>query len=465
MTAQDAGATTSGTNTDAPYASAETQMPSSATQADTSTSLSPTQADASNAAPMKLISGNPWRFLLFYDADFTERDGISEKDLGGESVLVTFNVRMAVSRPKFRVFLGTSSLIEHSPLETIAGIGTNGFVGPTLASTVALSRRLLWDFDLRVGYGADLARTFLDELEHCDGTICPEHVAAEQGYFRMGAPIAVADSMTSAVPAMDDMPALPRPETLVVNSSSQTAQTLGAFGSTGLSWQRTNRQRFSLRFSHAEDSFLNGNPKSNDIVSARATETHEFTPLTALSTYEQFHQYFQGSGCTFYGSGIGLWHGLSRSTTLEVEGGPEYGSHGCGQRLGLGFSGKLLSRIGKNTRVVLGGARDLSASYVVGSQWADYVEGSAIQQASAHTSIGLSAGYLRSASDFQSGSTYSGYFASPQFRWRLNRYWNLLASYRYFRTKSEGGNGIGGDGFAVNWIYISLQWRPSPVKL
>ena len=418
----------------------------------------------SNQAEM--TSGSPWRILLFYDADFTEREGFPEDEFGGPATLASFSSRIAISRPKFRVFLGTSSLLEHYSQGTRASIGTNGFVGPTISSTVALSRRLLWDFSLGVGYGADIARSFVTEPEHCESVACPRRVTAAQGYLKMDEPLVSAMSVTpadSAVPALGDVPALAGPETLVVRSPAQTATTLGAYGSTGLSWQRTNRQQFSLRFSHAESSFLNGNPQGNDILSARMLASRQLTPLSTLITYGQVHHYLQDNGCTFYGSGVGLWHSMSRSTNWELEGGPEYGSRGCGERLGLNFTGTLRSRVSQRMSLAADGGRDLSSSYIAGSRWADYVEGAAIRQTSARTSVAMSAGYLRTVGEFRPNSTYSGYFVSPQFRWRLNRYWNVLASYRYFQANDKSG--VSGGRIAVHWVYLTLQWRPRMVEL
>jgi hypothetical protein len=455
MAAQEQGGQTTGTNAPDQQADGTTN---------TETASSAEAADASNRAEM--TSGSPWRILLFYDADFTEREGFPEKNFGVPATLASFSGRIAIFRPKFRVFLGTSSLLEHFSQGTRASIGTNGFVGPTFSSTVALSRRWLWDFSLGVGYGADAARSFVTEPEHCESAACPKRVPAAQGYLKMDESFVSPTSITSAnsaASAIGDAPALAGPETLVVRSPTQTATTLGAYGSTGLSWQRTNRQQFSLRFSHAESSFLNGNPQGNDIASARMLASGQLTPLSTLITYGQVHHYFQDTGCTFYGGGIGIWHSMSRSTNWELEGGPEFGSRGCGQRLGLNFTGTLRSRISQRMSLAADGGRDLSASYITGSRWADYIEGAAIQQTSARTSVAMSAGYLRTTGEFRPGSTYSGYFVSPQFRWQLNRYWNVLASYRYFQANQKSGVGSGGT--AVNWIYLTLQWRPRMLEL
>jgi hypothetical protein len=110
------------------------------------------------------------------------------------------------------------------------------------------------------------------------------------------------------------------------------------------------------------------------------------------------------------------------------------------------------------------GGRDLSAFYMAGSRWANYVEGAVIQRTGDSSFFTLSAGYLSSAAEFRPGSTYSGYFLSPQFRWQMNRSWDLLASYRYFHSTSEG-NGVGGGSYAVNWIYLTLRWHPPALKL
>ena len=284
--------------------------------------------------------------------------------------------------------------------------------------------------------------------------------------MKMEQPLGAAGAADSASPlasAMGDMPALAAPEALVVHSPTQNTSTFGIYGSTGLSWERTTRQRFQIQFSHSESSFSGEDLQSNDVASGRITASQESTPLTSLSAYAQVHHYFQDNGCTYYGSGIGLWHSFSRSTSVEMEGGPEYGSHSCGQRMGLAFSGKLINRIGKNTSMVFSGARDLSASYLLGSQWADYFEGAVVQQTGMHTSVTLSAGYLRSIAEFSPGATYSGYFVSPELNWRLNRSWNLLAAYRYFQSDTR--NRFANGSFAINWIYITLQWRPSMLGL
>lgn len=432
------------------------------TQTETQTASSPPAVDAS-----KPPSDSPWRALLYYSAYFTEREGFPEAEFGGSSTLASVSARVAVSRPKFRTFIGSSFLLEHSSWGTEATMGTNGFLGPTFSYVVALSRRWSWDFSLGLGYGADIARSFLFEDERCEGGACPQRVTAEQGYLKMEDPSGDGSSIAAAAaasPMLGDVPALPRPDTLVVRSVTSTAMTLGLYGSTGLSWRRSSRQQFSLRFSHGESAFLNGNPQSNDMASAKAVASQDLSPLTMLSAYGQVHHYFQDNGCTFYGSGVGIWHSLNEKTYFSAEAGPEYGDHSCNQRLGLNFSGAVRSRVTRRMSLAAAGGRDLSAYYIAGNRWANYAQGSAMQRTGASTSVSLTAGYLSSEDEFRKSSTYSGYYVSPQLRWQINRQWDLLASYRYFQSNSQS-SALGSRGFAVNWFYLTLQWLPPALKL
>src|SRR5208283_1938129 len=119
-------------------------------------------------------------------------------DITGPTELADFSARVAVSRPKFRVFFGASSILEHSNQGTVASIGTNGFLSPTFASTVAISRRWAWNFSLGLGLGGDLSRSVLVVPEHCDAAVCPGRVAAEQGYMKMEQPLGAAGAADSA---------------------------------------------------------------------------------------------------------------------------------------------------------------------------------------------------------------------------------------------------------------------------
>lgn len=405
---------------------------------------------------------SPWRAVLYYGADFTEREDFPEPESGGPSTIASFRGWLGVSRPKFVAVAGTSAVLEHSPQGTVVNVGADGFIGPRYSHIVVLSHRWSWDFILGLGYGADVARVFIIEPEGCEGIGCTESAPAEQGYVKMDGPSASADATafgTSSGPALGETPILPRPDALVVRTVTPTAMTLGAYGSTGLSWQRTSWQRFSLRFSHDETSFLNGNPQANDGVSARALTAFALTQLTTMSVYGQVHHYLQDGGCTSYGGGVSVFHSMSEKTNWWAEAGPEYGTGACGQSLGLNFFGMLRSRISRSTSLAADGGRDLSASYLVGSRWANYVEGAVIQKTSARTSLSLSGGYLSSASEFQAGSSYTGYSAASLFRYQMNRQWDLLASYRYFRAMSESGR------VGIIGIYLTLQWHPPAQKL
>jgi hypothetical protein len=408
---------------------------------------------------------SPWKILLYYGADFTELEGYPAGDVGRVSTLASVTARVTVARPRFRTYFGSDLLLQNSSEGT--NINGNGFISPVFSSAVALSRRWLWDSSVGLQYGAEAVRLFSADPQSCEDRACPERMTAEQGYFKLWEPSINADAGSSSTldaQGVGDMPGLARPESLVVRSVTHTSMTLGAYGSTGLTWWRTRGQLFSVRFSHAGNSFLDGNIEGNNAASARVTASRQLMRLTTLSTYGQVHDYLQDNGCTSYGSGMGIWHTMSQRTSWGAEAGPEYGSRACGQRLGANFYGKLRSRISRRASLAVDGGRDLSAFYMAGSRWANYVEGAVIQRTGDSSFFTLSAGYLSSAAEFRPGSTYSGYFLSPQFRWQMNRSWDLLASYRYFHSTSEG-NGVGGGSYAVNWIYLTLRWHPPALKL
>jgi hypothetical protein len=407
----------------------------------------------------------PLRFLLLYSADVSGRDSFPNGNAGGWDTTADGRVTLGVWRNKLRAYLGATGLVQHNALGTTGTLGANGFVGPTIGVAVPLTRRLIWDVSVSVGYGAQASRFFESiETPGCDAN-CGGSAGA-QDYLALSQ---LQDDAFGAsaiqLPAQVATLPLARPESLVILSSTNATQTLGVYGSTGLRWMLSPRRSVQVRISHSEGELLTGNPQSNDIASARIIDGHRINERTIAYDYAQYHHYFQMIGCSSYGGGGGASRYLTRSMSFSGEAGVELSQQSCGagQRWSANYSGNLFARLTKTTRLSVGGGRDMSATYLPGSRWSDSVQASMRQEIGGRASAIVSFGYLRSAMS-SSSEVYEGTVAWGRLFWRIARQLYAGASYAYFDSTVKNGP-LGQHGFYNNTVAVSLSWRPPAHRL
>lgn len=446
VAAQEGGADVSGQG-----AGAGTELPSASS------------APAGSANAPARDTALPFSFLT-YGASVSEGDGFPRENhaqFGGTFTVVRPQIVFDVAMRRFSIIFESSPALTYYSAHGTA-LSANGFLDPTFRVTVKLSRRWTWFSGARVDYGADASRFFSSQASSCGNADCAvQRQAVEEGQGHGDEHFA-----TGSVSAAE-LPESPEPSRLASYSLSQNS-----FSSdfvTGANWQRTRRQQLALTVSNAYASgeAVGTSPFSGtwgEVASAQLRLDQSVTSRSVVTGYSQVHRYYASSyECSSYGAGMGITQRVGRETVF-LEGGPEYGSHGCGQRLGLSYAGTLVRAMTSlRTSVFVSAARDLSAAYLRGNRWADTVRGGFHWETSPRTAVSLGGGYLHSTGQFTPAVAYSGYLVSPEVLWQAMPRLELIASYRYFQgSYAHTANAI--PEFSHNWILLTLSWHSRYIK-
>ncbi len=311
-------------------------------------------------------------------------------------------------------------VFRYSPLavlSTLTGsVSTSYYQGSTFQDHWQFSRRWSWNLTGNAGYGDEGARLF--------------------AHFQTS-PFVGPDAL--AVTSLED-------------------KSLDVLSSTGIEWQRARTQTLSLNVSNSYHSIQQATD-TRDVASAQLRLVQQIDPLTTLSAYGQVHHY-SDSACTRYGFGAGVDRRVRNSIEVDAKAGPEYGGAECGQRLGLYYSGLIRWEPTAQTNVVFTARRDLEASYLGGSSWADLFSVVFLKQARERTTLGFRGSYLRGAPDSGNGGSYEGYALAPEVRWKIRTDAELVAGYYRFQ-RFAGPIGDIGPGITRNIVSISFQWHSS----
>jgi hypothetical protein len=237
--------------------------------------------------------------------------------------------------------------------------------------------------------------------------------------------------------------------------SEPTETRLLAMASTGLNWHRKPQQDFSLIVSDAYSSVRQG--PHYDAGSVRAQGTSYFGRDSSWHVYAQAHRYSNQPGCTRLGAGGGFVWNTSKSTTLSLEGGPEYGSGPCVVHLTSSFSGYLAQRISPRTVFYLSAARDLVEPYLLQSRWTDIFSAKLWQKTGQNTHVTAGAGYAHSTSIAgEVRPFYRGFLLFSEFHWNVSNSVSFVGSYRYFRRDAADVSFQD----RQSWVFCSLVWHP-----
>ncbi len=237
--------------------------------------------------------------------------------------------------------------------------------------------------------------------------------------------------------------------------SVPTDTVLLASATTGLRFRRTLRQEFSLTVNDTYSSIQHG--PHYDAGTSRLQMTNYLSQNSNWHIYAQANRYSSQPGCTRVGTGAGFVWRANASTTLSLEGGPEYGSGPCFNHLTANFGGSLGQRFTPWTMLYLSAARDLVEPYLLQSRWTDIYSAKLWFKTSQNTNAAIGAAYaLSSDLPGEVVSRYRGMLLFSEFHWRLSDSLSLVGSYRYFKRD------IGSFGFEDrhSWIFGSIVWHP-----
>jgi hypothetical protein len=417
-----------------------------------------TDTDTDTALPVDRLdsagSSADYISYLNYGASFSQ----------GGALLDTANTRLEESftllRPDLAIVLTRqkfSFIVQAAPMigyYASRGTAMSGFLDPSVYSNVMLSRRWSWYFwgDMRLG----AAWESLDTVAPlpCSDRMCPQAVEAgretPEGPPNDSLPFTYSNGIPSSAPLMS---AAPDTSGLAVKSLTQTVFEL--YGLTGLSWQRTRRQRLSFSVGQTYSS-LEG--WGTSIATVRVQASNKLDETTTLTTYGHIHQYHvDNSDCTSYGAGAALTRQVSRRVAVAGEVGPEFGSSGCGKRYGLNYAASLQGRLASREWVYFSAGRDPGAAYLPGTRWADNVEGGFRVQIAKGLFGGATGSYLHANGDFSPAFAYSGYLAGPQIQWRAKSGVEITASCRHFeRSSVESGSAL--PTLNRNFYLVTLSW-------
>ncbi len=381
------------------------------------------------------------RPLLRYGASvvdgyaFPDADSASQN--GGDFVLFHPYGEIDAHRGKFRILLSSAPEIGYfsSGLTTL---NADGFVDPSFRIGVQVTRRFSLYASTAIEYGAEATRLYGLDSSPCV-TACGS--GPTTGFEQETPPSAWST-----------------PQAAIVRTGSNNI--FDAYGVGVMRWQAT-RKRSLVAI--AERTYASPGD-SGSILSARTAVNYDATPLVTVLSYGQVHHYDSvGYDCTSYGVGAGLRERLSRSTTLNVAAGPEFGSSGCGQRLAVYYSGSIQRTLSRRVAMYVAAARDQDAYYLAGSRWVDTVVGGISKKTSASTLIDVHGNYVRSSGGQGPAPAYSGYLISPEFKWRTDRGLSATVSYSHFH-RNEAGVADAPPGLNRDWVSLVLTWRPATVK-
>jgi len=229
--------------------------------------------------------------------------------------------------------------------------------------------------------------------------------------------------------------------------------------STGLVWKVRENKSISFTAGHSYFDFkgFQGRASLGAPVTLRPTHAssgdiayeQRISARTTFRAYGQAAHYFYRP-CTSYGGGIGFSTMLSRNTSLDLSGGPQFSEACAGQ--GGNFRANITSRLRPTVSVYATANRQFRANYIEGSVWED------------NATVGFGkrgrlvifltdAGYMRSRLT-TSDVPYQGYFASGSVGFNLSPSVSLVATYRHYY--SWAGPPI----FRANIAMLSLRWNP-----
>lgn len=285
----------------------------------------------------------------------------------------------------------------------------------------AISRRLDWDFAINGSYGAQSARLLSPQLV----------------------------SSVSQIPSPD------MNSSLLTNFGLNQAQSQASLG---LEWQKSRTQSIQIA---ASGSYFATLPDSNQLAPAghslSGTLAVNFSQSVStnirLGPYFNLTRLFTNPACSTYGGGLEVGMTTRRGLEINLGGGPQGASQGCGNP-GYSAHGRISSSLRSSSQIYLSVDRQFSTVFGESGRWSDTV-GLGITKSFRRTTLSTDSGFARAENGLGTPST-DGYFISGNCSHELTAIFSVGIGYRQAQFMSPV---VG----TTRTIVLSFAWHPNPM--
>lgn len=306
----------------------------------------------------------------------------------------------------------------------VRGGGPQAYQALSLTAQGAFSRRLSWTLIGSGGYGSEATRL--------EGPLV----------FSLVQNIPVLDASSTVL--------LPATNVLFLSNSAR------------LAFQKDERNSFGFTLVHTYTG-IGDNPNDPSVpgdhsnaVGITVDYGHAISTRLRLTGYADEETVVSGPACYTYGGGVGLSAKLTRAVSLDVRGGPQFTSPGCGGQQAGNFSAILVDHISRKDRIYASASREFATAYQPRATWQDNVA-VGFAKGMRRSVFSTDAGFVRNA--LPGAQDYHGYFVAPRFHIKIANSLGLTAGYRAFRITGGGlPNGV------LNIVAVSIDWYPPGMR-
>jgi hypothetical protein len=305
----------------------------------------------------------------------------------------------------------------------VQGGGPQAFQALSLTAQGALTRRWSWTFIANGGYGSEATR--------------------------LEGPLTY--SLIQNTPVLDASSTVLLPATNVLFVAN-TAR---------LTFQKDERNSFGFTLLHTYTG-IDGNPNDPSVPAERSNAVgvkvdygHAISTRLMLTAYAD-EETVVNDACFTYGGGVGLSAKLTRAVTLDVQGGPQFTSSGCGVQQAGNFRAILVDHINRKDRIYASVSREFTTAYQARGTWQDTVAGG-FGKGMGRAGFATDAGFVRAA--LPGAQDYHGFFVGSRFHLKIANSLGLTAGYRAFRVTGGGlPSGV------LNIVAVSIDWYPPGMR-
>jgi hypothetical protein len=341
-------------------------------------------------------------------------------------VSTTISPYMALMMPtKTGSFILQYDAVVNPHDSSVLGKGPQAYQAFSLTAQGAMSRRLSWTLIASGGYGSEATR--------------------------LEGPLTF--SVVQNIPVLDASSTVLLPATNVLFFAN-TAR---------LIFQKNERNSFGFTLVHTytgidgDPSNPNASGQHSNALGVKVDYEHVISTRLALTSYADEETVLSGSPCYTYGGGVGLSARLTRAISLDVAGGPQFTSAGCGGQQGANFSAILVGHVNQKDRVYLSASRQFTTAYQTRGTWQDNVA-AGFSKSMGRATFATDAGFVRET--LVNAPAYHGYFVAPRLHVKIVNSLGFTAGYRAFRVTGGGlPSGV------LNFAAVSLDWYPAGVRL
>lgn len=228
-----------------------------------------------------------------------------------------------------------------------------------------------------------------------------------------------------------------------------------------LVFQKNERNSFGFALIHTYTG-IDGDPtvpnsltEHSNTVGVKLDYLHMVSSRLSLKAYGDEETMLSAPACYTYGGGVGLSVRLSRAVSLDVEGGPQRNSPGCGGQQSANFSAILVGHLNQKDRVYASASRQFTTAYQANGTWQDNAA-AGFSKSLGRSTFATDAGFVRET--LIAAPAYRGYFVAPRLHVKIVNSLGFTAGYRAFHV-TGGGLPSG----TLNYAAVSLDWYPAPL--